>query len=106
MLERVAELIKAVSSKISRKPPVIAGRRLNDANLHCRAPTRNRSTTGSWAGPERARSLNRRIVSPTMGGMSETHRRVLLAKPRGYCAGVDRAVQAVEMALERFGAPV
>ncbi|HEY1703675.1 MAG TPA: 4-hydroxy-3-methylbut-2-enyl diphosphate reductase [Trebonia sp.] len=38
--------------------------------------------------------------------MSETHRRVLLAKPRGYCAGVDRAVQAVEMALERFGEPV
>jgi len=31
---------------------------------------------------------------------------VLLAKPRGYCAGVDRAVQAVEIALERFGAPV
>jgi 4-hydroxy-3-methylbut-2-en-1-yl diphosphate reductase len=38
--------------------------------------------------------------------MSETHRRVLLAKPRGYCAGVDRAVQAVEIALGRFGAPV
>jgi 4-hydroxy-3-methylbut-2-en-1-yl diphosphate reductase len=32
--------------------------------------------------------------------------RVLLAKPRGYCAGVDRAVQTVEKALERFGAPV
>jgi 4-hydroxy-3-methylbut-2-en-1-yl diphosphate reductase len=31
---------------------------------------------------------------------------VLLAKPRGYCAGVDRAVQTVEKALERFGAPV
>jgi 4-hydroxy-3-methylbut-2-enyl diphosphate reductase len=31
---------------------------------------------------------------------------VLLAKPRGYCAGVDRAVQAVEMALDRFGPPV
>ncbi len=45
-------------------------------------------------------------LSPTMGGMSETHRRVLLAKPRGYCAGVDRAVQAVEIALVRFGAPV
>src|SRR6202522_39946 len=41
-----------------------------------------------------------------MGDMSETHRRVLLAKPRGYCAGVDRAVQAVEIALGRFGAPV
>jgi 4-hydroxy-3-methylbut-2-enyl diphosphate reductase len=37
--------------------------------------------------------------------MSAT-RRVLLAKPRGYCAGVDRAVQTVEMALERFGRPV
>ncbi len=32
--------------------------------------------------------------------------RVLLAKPRGYCAGVDRAVQAVETALERYGTPV
>ncbi len=33
-------------------------------------------------------------------------RRVLLARPRGYCAGVDRAVQTVEVALERYGAPV
>ncbi|MCO5972113.1 4-hydroxy-3-methylbut-2-enyl diphosphate reductase [Actinoallomurus soli] len=33
-------------------------------------------------------------------------RRVLLAKPRGYCAGVDRAVQTVELALERYGAPI
>ncbi|MDQ1704148.1 MAG: 4-hydroxy-3-methylbut-2-en-yl diphosphate reductase [Frankiaceae bacterium] len=33
-------------------------------------------------------------------------RRVLLANPRGYCAGVDRAVQTVELALERYGAPV
>jgi len=33
-------------------------------------------------------------------------RRVLLAKPRGYCAGVDRAVQTVEKALERYGTPV
>jgi 4-hydroxy-3-methylbut-2-enyl diphosphate reductase len=32
--------------------------------------------------------------------------RVLLAKPRGYCAGVDRAVQTVEQALEHYGAPV
>lgn len=32
--------------------------------------------------------------------------RVLLAAPRGYCAGVDRAVTTVERALERFGAPV
>ena len=33
-------------------------------------------------------------------------KRVLLAAPRGYCAGVDRAVVAVEKAIERFGAPV
>jgi 4-hydroxy-3-methylbut-2-enyl diphosphate reductase len=32
--------------------------------------------------------------------------RVLLAKPRGYCAGVDRAVQTVEHALAHYGAPV
>ncbi len=32
--------------------------------------------------------------------------RVLLAAPRGYCAGVDRAVEAVEQALERHGPPV
>jgi 4-hydroxy-3-methylbut-2-enyl diphosphate reductase len=31
---------------------------------------------------------------------------VLLAKPRGYCAGVDRAVQTVEHALDHYGAPV
>ncbi|MGK5629026.1 4-hydroxy-3-methylbut-2-enyl diphosphate reductase [Streptomyces sp. URMC 123] len=35
-----------------------------------------------------------------------TARRVLLAAPRGYCAGVDRAVIAVEKALEQYGAPV
>ena len=33
-------------------------------------------------------------------------KRVLLAAPRGYCAGVDRAVVAVEKALENFGSPV
>jgi 4-hydroxy-3-methylbut-2-enyl diphosphate reductase len=33
-------------------------------------------------------------------------KRVLLAKPRGYCAGVDRAVEAVEQALAQHGAPV
>src|SRR3712207_6353407 len=33
-------------------------------------------------------------------------KRVLLAKPRGYCAGVDRAVVTVEKALEAHGPPV
>ena len=33
-------------------------------------------------------------------------KKVLLAAPRGYCAGVDRAVIAVEKALEHYGPPV
>lgn len=43
-----------------------------------------------------------------MGGVTtETpRRRVLLAKPRGYCAGVDRAVQTVEEALKLYGPPI
>src|SRR5678815_2572272 len=32
--------------------------------------------------------------------------KVLIAAPRGFCAGVDRAIQIVELALEKFGAPV
>jgi 4-hydroxy-3-methylbut-2-enyl diphosphate reductase len=37
---------------------------------------------------------------------TEHQKKVLLAAPRGYCAGVDRAVVAVEKALDQFGAPV
>ena len=35
-----------------------------------------------------------------------TQQRILLAAPRGYCAGVDRAVIAVERAIEHYGAPI
>ncbi|MBB2773531.1 MULTISPECIES: 4-hydroxy-3-methylbut-2-enyl diphosphate reductase [Mycolicibacterium] len=42
--------------------------------------------------------------SSVTGGVSG--KRVLLAEPRGYCAGVDRAVETVERALEKHGAPV
>ena len=31
---------------------------------------------------------------------------VLIAAPRGFCAGVDRAIEIVERSLERYGAPV
>jgi 4-hydroxy-3-methylbut-2-en-1-yl diphosphate reductase len=44
--------------------------------------------------------------TPEGTAAKQSARRVLLAKPRGYCAGVDRAVQAVEVALEMYGAPV
>src|SRR5699024_3531572 len=36
----------------------------------------------------------------------ETGKKILLAAPRGYCAGVDRAVETVERALEEYGAPI
>jgi 4-hydroxy-3-methylbut-2-enyl diphosphate reductase len=38
--------------------------------------------------------------------MAAAPEKLLLAAPRGYCAGVDRAVQTVERALERYGPPV
>jgi 4-hydroxy-3-methylbut-2-enyl diphosphate reductase len=41
-----------------------------------------------------------------MTAVSNTVEKLLLAAPRGYCAGVDRAVQTVERALEIHGAPV
>jgi 4-hydroxy-3-methylbut-2-enyl diphosphate reductase len=43
-----------------------------------------------------------------MAPATQTHapKKVLLAAPRGYCAGVDRAVQTVEKALDMYGPPV
>jgi len=38
--------------------------------------------------------------------MADLDMQVLLAQPRGFCAGVDRAIEIVERALERYGAPV
>src|ERR1700709_403899 len=40
------------------------------------------------------------------GEATEAERAVLLAAPRGYCAGVDRAVITVEKALDLYGSPV
>src|SRR5699024_6733083 len=42
----------------------------------------------------------------TPGAKADPGKKILLAAPRGYCAGVDRAVDAVERALELYGAPV
>ncbi|MEO6115600.1 MAG: 4-hydroxy-3-methylbut-2-enyl diphosphate reductase, partial [Pseudolysinimonas sp.] len=49
----------------------------------------------------------RLVDRPVLGASGELReKRVLLAAPRGYCAGVDRAVIAVEKALDHFGSPV
>ena len=48
-----------------------------------------------------------RLPDRLAGGRTLIHMgRVLLARPRGYCAGVDRAVQTVERAIETYGAPI
>lgn len=45
-------------------------------------------------------------VSSRSVGDRPNRKRVLLAEPRGYCAGVDRAVETVERALQKHGPPV
>jgi 4-hydroxy-3-methylbut-2-enyl diphosphate reductase len=73
---------------------------------------RKRRPAETWPIAARGRRPRAMAAGPAVpavaydGGMSVPTRRVLLARPRGYCAGVDRAVQTVEQALERFGAPV
>jgi 4-hydroxy-3-methylbut-2-en-1-yl diphosphate reductase len=62
------------------------------------------AATGSVPTRVRARApLTGGDATRSVEGMAK---RVLLAKPRGYCAGVDRAVITVEKALEAHGAPV
>jgi 4-hydroxy-3-methylbut-2-enyl diphosphate reductase len=46
------------------------------------------------------------MTSSAQASLGRAPKRVLLAAPRGYCAGVDRAVQAVEEALDLYGPPV
>ncbi|WP_417465300.1 4-hydroxy-3-methylbut-2-enyl diphosphate reductase [Kordiimonas sp.] len=41
-----------------------------------------------------------------MSSTGTTPLRILLANPRGFCAGVDRAIKIVELAIKKFGAPV
>ena len=46
------------------------------------------------------------VSIPTGQGPDRPPLRVLIAAPRGFCAGVDRAIEIVERALQRYGAPV
>jgi 4-hydroxy-3-methylbut-2-en-1-yl diphosphate reductase len=46
------------------------------------------------------------MISRRVGLMTLPPLRVVLAQPRGFCAGVERAIEIVERALERFGPPV
>src|SRR6187402_2092771 len=46
------------------------------------------------------------LGTPSVLAPEDAQRAVLLAAPRGYCAGVDRAVITVEKAIELYGTPV
>jgi hypothetical protein len=46
------------------------------------------------------------VIMANMRKMSKRAIKILLAAPRGFCAGVDRAIQIVELALERYGKPI
>jgi len=65
------------------------------------APADGASRPPPYDGPMSVPPPATPAASPATGG-----KRVLLAAPRGYCAGVDRAVVTVEKALELYGAPV
>src|SRR5690606_42093899 len=58
-------------------------------------------------GARRLQPSARRTLGPVRGEDSRSAlMETLLAQPRGFCAGVDRAIEIVERALERFGAPI
>ena len=38
--------------------------------------------------------------------MTNNHLKILLAAPRGFCAGVDRAIEIVKKSIDKYGAPV
>lgn len=46
--------------------------------------------------------MNETLIKPD----APSHANIVLANPRGFCAGVDRAIIIVEQALEKFGAPI
>jgi len=46
-------------------------------------------------------------LAPDSGAeITRKQKTILLAAPRGFCAGVDRAIQIVERSIEKFGAPI
>src|SRR3954451_24290814 len=85
----------------TRRRPRSAGR---DGVLRCSSRKASFERRSGSARPGRPQAGHR--YPPGMAATATASpKRVLLAAPRGYCAGVDRAVQTVERALELHGAP-
>lgn len=53
-----------------------------------------------------AQNLNSKLNTSHDATLDRPKKHVLLAAPRGFCAGVDRAIQIVEQSIEKFGTPV
>ena len=81
-------------------PPTLSGLRLAAHPRIIGAPSHNLAAVRGWPLP------CLRAVTSTSGNTPAGPSRVLLAAPRGYCAGVDRAVQTVEHALDLYGEPI
>src|SRR3546814_3655637 len=71
----------------------------SDLSAPCEA--RNRKEAAFVRGHNRLKA-----ASMTDSDMSRPLLRILIAAPRGFCAGVDRAIHIVERAIEKYGAPV
>jgi 4-hydroxy-3-methylbut-2-enyl diphosphate reductase len=60
-----------------------------------------------WIAPQTAfASAEQSRRAPAMASAPKKALELLIAAPRGFCAGVDRAIRIVELAIEKYGAPV
>jgi 4-hydroxy-3-methylbut-2-enyl diphosphate reductase len=91
----------AALMEVAREQPVTVLRAISDTS------TRDLRSPGSIRGGWRALTALR-AATPVLEEWAAAvgPRRVLLAGPRSFCAGVVRAIQAVERTLDRFGTPV
>ncbi|SDD09153.1 4-hydroxy-3-methylbut-2-enyl diphosphate reductase [Variovorax sp. CF079] len=64
------------------------------------------STAGPPQGAKAPSGGSEDTPVPSVGASSTGVQEVILAEPRGFCAGVDRAIEIVERALAKFGAPI
>ena len=75
------------------------------------APLGRRTDRGEYANQRASRAVAGVVAAPRLSPMSQPAGtsgplRILLASPRGFCAGVERAIDVVELALRKHGAPV
>src|SRR5207247_2719586 len=95
---RVSGNLRASCTAVAARPSA-ARIEVGRVGMPQACPTTERSARAT-------RPLRRIAAMPDIADAPPARKRVLLAAPRGYCAGVDRAVQTVEHALDLHGAPV